>query len=351
LGLLGKAAAIAINEVIALREGEEALIATNFEGEAFPVAEAYYDAARAAGGKPVLMVMPRKDRLDRADRLYLEALKAVPDVFIGVWDHLAGQDPYGNMTGYVGRDGKKYEDLVFLRTWGDHRMRGFFSALTTVDIIERLVPVDYGAMRIIAAKLKQVMDRGKEIRVTSPAGTDVTFSIRGRNALVDDGNLTTPGKLANLPCGETFISPAIASTEGVVVFDGSITLEDRSVIPETPVSVTFRDGYVAGVTGGSVAKELMKVIRKGERVAKSRGLQVEATNARHIGEFGIGLNPAARVCDNLMEAEKAWKTVHFALGANFDNDAPALIHQDCLVLSPSVWVDDRQIMKDGDLLL
>jgi hypothetical protein len=42
LGLLGKAAAIAINEVIALREGEEALIATNFEGEAFPVAEAYY---------------------------------------------------------------------------------------------------------------------------------------------------------------------------------------------------------------------------------------------------------------------------------------------------------------------
>jgi leucyl aminopeptidase (aminopeptidase T) len=41
---------------------------------------------------------------------------------------------------------------------------------------------------------------------------------------------------------------------------------------------------------------------------------------------------------------------HFAIGKNFDNDAPALIHQDCLVLDPSVWVDDRQIMKDGGLL-
>jgi leucyl aminopeptidase (aminopeptidase T) len=115
--------------------------------------------------------------------------------------------------------------------------------------------------------------------------------------------------------------------------------------------VTFRDGYVASITGNDVATELLSVVQKGEQMAKSRGLQVEALNARHIGEFGIGLNPAARVCDNLMEAEKAWKTVHFAIGANFDNDAPALIHQDCLVLRPSVWVDNRQIMKDGDLLL
>ena len=67
--------------------------------------------------------------------------------------------------------------------------------------------------------------------------------------------------------------------------------------------------------------------------------------------MGIGLNPKARPTDNLMEAEKAWKTMHFAIGANFDNDAPALIHQDCLVLNPSMWVDGRQIMKDGDLLL
>ena len=339
-----------MKDVLALRQGEEVLIATNFEGGAFPVAQAYYDAARAAGGKPVIIVTPRKDRMDQADRLYLETLKAVPDVFIGVWDYLGGQDLYGNMTGYIGRDGKKYADLVFCQSWGDRRMRGFFSALTTADIIERLVPIDYDALRARAATLKNVLDAGTEVHVTAPSGTDVRFSISGRSAIVDDGNLTVPGKMANLPCGETFVSPALGSTEGIIVFDGSITLADRSVIPKTPVTVAFRDGYVVDVTGGSVAKELLDAIRMGERMALDRGLQIEAKNARHIGEFGIGLNPEARVCDNLMEAEKAWKTVHFAIGKNFDNDAPALIHQDCLVLDPSVWVDDRQIMKDGDLL-
>jgi aminopeptidase len=100
-----------------------------------------------------------------------------------------------------------------------------------------------------------------------------------------------------------------------------------------------------------VARDLLSVIKRGEEMARAHGNLAEEKNARHLGELGIGLNPKARPTDNLMEAEKAWKTVHFAIGANFDNDAPALIHQDCLVLSPSMWVDGEQIMKDGDLLL
>jgi aminopeptidase len=350
-GKLSQASAIAINEVIALQECEEVLIATNPTENTFPVAMAYYEAAKAAGGRPAIVVSPVKDRLEMADRLMLEALRAGPDVFIGVWEKMAGQDPYGTTIGYIGRDGKKYESLVFKQSWGDRRMRGFFSALTTVGLIERLVPIDYAALRERAAGLKDVLDRGAEVRVTSPAGTDVTVSIAGRKAITDDGNLTVPGKMANLPCGETFISPAIGGTNGTLVFDGSVTLLDRSVVPKTPVLVTFNEGYVTEVTGGPVAKELLGAIGKGEQMAMARGQAAEAKNARHLGEMGIGLNPKARPTDNLMEAEKAWKTMHFAIGANFDNDAPALIHQDCLVLNPSMWVDGRQIMKDGDLLL
>jgi aminopeptidase len=351
LSRLSKAAAIAINEVLALRKGEEVLIATNVTDESFPVARAYYEAAKAAGGKPTIVVSPVKDHLELADRLMLEALRAGPDVFIGVWEKMSGMDPLGTTAGYIGRDGRRYESLVFKQSWGDGRMRGFFSALTTPDLVERLVPIDYVALRERAAALKAVLDKGKEVHVTSPAGTDVRVSIAGRNAIPDDGDLTLSGKMANLPCGETFVSPALGGTNGVIVFDGSVTLLGRSVIPETPVLVTFKDGYVTDVTGGPVAGELLDVIKKGEQMARSRGLPVEAKNARHLGEMGIGLNPKARPADNLMEAEKAWKTMHFAIGANFDNDAPALIHQDCLVLNPSMWIDGTQIMKDGDLQL
>jgi leucyl aminopeptidase (aminopeptidase T) len=281
----------------------------------------------------------------------LDTLRAGPDIFIGVFEKMAGQDPIGTTMGYIGRDGKKYESLVFKQSWGDRRMRGYFSMLTTTDLVERLVPIDYAELRKRAAALKKVLDRGAEVHVTSPAGTDVRVSIAGRTGILDDGNLTAPGKMANLPCGETFISPAIGGTDGTIVFDGSITLLDRSVIPKIPVLVTFKDGYVTDVTGGPVARELLGVIKMGEQMARARGLAAEERNAWHLGELGIGLNPMARPTDNLMEAEKAWKTVHFAIGTNFDNDAPALIHQDCLVLNPSMWVDGEQIMKDGDLLL
>ncbi len=351
LDRLSKAATIAINEVVAVHDGEEVLIVTNLTDESFPVARAYYDAAKAAGGKPALVVSPVKDRLETADRLTLEALRAGPDVFIGVFEKMEGQDPVGSTIGYIGRDGKKYESLVFKQSWGDRHMRGFFSALTTVDLIERLVSVDYAALRKRAAALKNVLDGGSELHVTSPAGTDVRVSIAGRKAIVDDGDLKSPGKMANLPCGEAFISPAIGGTNGTIVFDGSVTLLGQSVIPDVPVRATFKDGYVTDIAGGQVAKELSDVLGKGEQMARARSLAAEAMNARHLGEAGIGLNPEARPTDNLMEAEKAWRTMHFAIGANFDNDAPALIHQDCLVLNPSLWIDGKLIMKDGDLML
>ncbi len=41
-----------MKEVLALREGEEVLIATNPTEDTFPVAIAYYEAAKAAGGRP-----------------------------------------------------------------------------------------------------------------------------------------------------------------------------------------------------------------------------------------------------------------------------------------------------------
>ena len=122
---------------------------------------------RLQEAKPTIVVSPVKDHLELADRLMLEALRAGPDVFIGVWEKMAGLDPHGTTMGYIGRDGKKYESLVFKQSWGDGRMRGFFSALTTADIIERLVPIDYAALRERAAALKTVLDKGTEVHVTS----------------------------------------------------------------------------------------------------------------------------------------------------------------------------------------
>jgi leucyl aminopeptidase (aminopeptidase T) len=217
-------------------------------------------------------------------------------------------------------------------------------------MFERCVDVDYKAMQENAARLKKALDGGKEVHVTSPAGTDVTISIDGRKAMVDDGNFRMNGMGGNLPAGETFISPVVASTKGVIVYDGTIDLPEGAVIPKKPVRVTFKDGYVDKVTGGKEATALLNVIKKGEMKACEKGLKEHECNARHLGELGIGINYSAKMSGNLLEDEKVGKTVHFAIGSNYDYDAEALIHQDCLVMRPSMWVDGKQIMKNGDLL-
>lgn len=346
-----EAAKVAMRDVVGLRENEEVLIITNFEGDVFPVARAIFDVTREMSGRPMMAIQEMKTTYNYAERLVLETIKAEPDVIVSLSANKMGKDPHGLMVGYVGRDGKRYDHIFDKLIEGDKKIRGFWSPTTTVDMFERCVALDYGEMQATAARIKKALERAGEIHVTSPAGTDAYISVKGRKPMLDDGNFRLPGLGGNLPAGEVFISPTIAGVSGTIVFDGTVDLVPDAIIPEKPVKVTLKDGYVYKVTGGTVARSLLKVIEKGEAMAREKGLKDEEHNARHIGELGIGINYKAKMTGNLLEDEKVGKTVHFAIGSNYDNDANAMIHQDCLVLKPSLWVDSRQIMKEGKLLI
>ncbi|MDD1756525.1 MAG: aminopeptidase [Methanomassiliicoccales archaeon] len=348
---LSKAAEIAVHEVLGVREGEEVIIITNFEGDVLPIARELYEASAKAKAKPVVMVQPRKTQYDFAERLVLDAVKSGPEVIISMCAHKVGKDPYGMNIGYMGRDGKKYDHAFDLVMDGDKRSRSFWSPGATVDMFERTVAIDYKALRALAAKLKAVLDDGSEVRVTSPGGTDLIFSIDGRKGKVDDGNFQLPGSGGNLPCGEAYVSPKNQTAEGVIVFDGTIDLVPDAVIPKTPVKVVYKGGFVTEITGGKEADLLLEVVRKGEQMARDVGKKEEERNARALGELGIGINPAARMTCNMLEDEKVWRTVHFAIGANLENDANAFIHQDCLVKAPDLWVDGKQVMRKGDIVI
>ena len=81
---------------------------------------------------------------------------------------------------------------------------------------------------------------------------------------------------------------------------------------------------------------------------------VYARNARNIGELGIGLNPSANITGNMLEDEKAFHTCHFAIGQNYDGDAPALIHFDGVVRNPTIvftYADGKEVtvLETGEL--
>ena len=170
--------------------------------------------------------------------------------------------------------------------------------------------------------------------------------------MFDDGDFTKPGTGGNIPAGEVFISPVVGKTEGTIVYDGSMTFSDGDSILETPITCVLKDGFVQKITGGEEAKRLLKTIDEAEerpyelenegKLQKGQA-DIYKRNARNIGELGIGLNPAAQITGNMLEDEKAFHTCHFAIGENYDNDAPCLIHLDGVVRDPTIELE----YKDG----
>ena len=358
---LSAAAECAVREVLKVKEDESVLIVTNPDREVARISYALYDAVLLSGGRPVLIFQDHKSQLDYAEEAVLEAIGCEPDVCISMSSGKLGRDRKAELEPYTW-EGKVY-DHVFHYLLAAGKTRSFWSPGVTADMFAKTVPIDYTELKCKAAAIKVVLDESVTLEITNPLGTRFRTGIRGRKAFTDDGDFSSPGSGGNLPAGETFISPATGTAEGTIVFDGSITLHSGDCVIETPISVDVSGGFIGDIRGGDEAKQLLETITMAEDNALSmeeegklppgRG-RIYAANARNIGEVGIGLNPAVEITGNMLGDEKTARTCHIALGYNYDEDAPALIHLDGLISEPTITavsVDGsrRTFMKRGKL--
>lgn len=186
--------------------------------------------------------------------------------------------------------------------------------------------------------VKNALENCKVIRVISKNGTDLEMNIEGRKIIPSTGVLRNKGESGNLPSGEVYLAPVEGSTNGVIVFDGSMA---GIGILKNPIKVTVKDGYAEKITGKTEAKKFQKML---DKVGKE---------ARAVAEFGIGTNYKAKIIGQILEDEKVLGTIHIAFGNNISmgGNINVPIHLDGLVKKPTVLVDDIVIMESGVLLL
>jgi leucyl aminopeptidase (aminopeptidase T) len=362
LDQLKEAARIAIEVSLKVQKGEQVLIISNPRPDVAAVAEALYDAGIDAGGRPILLYQPVKPQLAFAEPATLAAFNAKPEVVISLSDEKLGKDPKGIASPYE-YNGAKYDHIFHLQQYGEKTCRAFWSPSTTVESFVRTVPIDYAVLQRRCAAIKTILDEAVEVHVSAPGGTDITIGLKGRAGKSDDGNFSAPGSGGNLPAGETFISPENGTAQGRICFDGSIAIDVGEIIINTPIECIVKDGFVTEIRGKDEAAQLLHTIEAAERNAREferdgklppGSGEIYARNARNIGELGIGLNPAACITGKMLEDEKAFHTCHFAIGQNYDEDAPSLIHLDGLVKKPTITAiladgTRRLIEKDGEL--
>ncbi|MDD5473640.1 MAG: aminopeptidase [Candidatus Methanoperedens sp.] len=187
---------------------------------------------------------------------------------------------------------------------------------------------DYNKVNDIAIRLNKQLEKARKVRVITESGTDIVFNLEGCKWMMDTGICHEPGCSANLPAGELYIAPEDAN--GVFVVDGSMS---GFGILESPLEFTVGNRHVAGIKGKQAGKLNSMLDAVGDK-------------ARNIAEFGIGINPQARLIGNVLEDEKVGGTVHIALGDNstFGGDVVAGIHLDGIITKPKIFLDGKEFI-------
>lgn len=205
------------------------------------------------------------------------------------------------------------------------------------SMIDGVMKADWELVRERTERLVDMMAYGEAVEITTPNGTEISFSIKGRPVLADTGIISAPGSFSNLPAGEAFLAPVEGTAQGKLVLDWAPTRRLNS-----PVTLTVVDGLVVKAQGDDEFAEVINA-----RIA-------EDPLKGNIAELGIGTNDKATRPDNILETEKILGTIHIAIGDNstFGGKVSVPFHQDFIFFKPTMHVvkgtEKVELIKDGE---
>lgn len=208
----------------------------------------------------------------------------------------------------------------------------------TEDTLKRTLNVDFKKMQELGEKISNLLNGSEHVRVTTKLGTDFVAYIPKRKIEAANGLIDKKGIIDNLPGGEVFFAPVAEKSKGVYWVDGA--MGGIGILKE-PIEIFVVRGYATEIKGGTDAKKL-----------KER-LQNVGPEAFNVAELGIGINQNAKIIGNILEDEKAYGTIHIALGNNkgFGGDVDVPIHLDGIIKDPTIYIDNKEIMREGKFLI
>ena len=202
-----------------------------------------------------------------------------------------------------------------------------------------LLETDFQAQIPVCKRLGSALTNGRSVRLTSPGGTDLRFSIEGRVANVLT-NVPEAGELAPVPDIEVNVVPVTGSATGTIVADASVPYLGIGVLDE-PIVCTAKDGHVTAMRGGRQAERLRRHLES-----------FDDPSCFNVAELGVGLNPNARLTGDMLEDEGVLGTVHIGLGTShtLGGEVVAPTHYDVLMWEPTIEVDGRVVQRDREVL-
>jgi leucyl aminopeptidase (aminopeptidase T) len=310
---LYKAAERAVCQSLKIKKGENFLLVTDKQKMDIAEATAYWAKKQDAETTTYLMTETLRPITGPTEMFKDMITKA--DVVLYMLDARIEEKPF---RGFMVKEGTNNSRICM--------MPGI-----TVDMMERLVNIDFTEMSSFTKKVIQAMEDAEDVIIENPEGTHMECSVKGRKWKPDIGDISQTGSHGNLPAGECFTAPVEESFSGRLVIG---LIDDKLGRGE----MIFKKGKLTDYSGRGI-EEIVANIGNDE-------------TGKIVGEFGIGTNPGAKICPNMLEAEKAFGTAHFAIGDSYGlgaNSSPH--HYDALVDKVTIKAKGVTIVQDGRFLL
>ncbi len=324
---LTRAATILCRDILGLKAGEVFAITAD-TGSDQRVVDATAAAAHTLGAKPLVLNVVMPNGVGKAGDPYLpvEALGAA----------LAKADAWVEFNeGWL-----LYSTPFETATRGNEKLRYLCLVGMNVDMMVRTIGrVDTEAVRALMNRVAEMTIAAREVRITTPAGTDVTFrNDPSRRIFCDTGLANVPG--VHMLTGQISWAPIHDSINGTIVFDGTISPPCNRLVDQ-PVRLTIERGVIKDITGGKDA------------VAYKAWLgSFGDPNMFRLAHLAYGFNPGAKLTGNVLEDERVWGVTEWGIGYLQPQDAPpegipAKSHTDGICVNSSVWLDGVRIMAEG----
>jgi aminopeptidase len=204
---------------------------------------------------------------------------------------------------------------------------------------------DYHKVDRLSTKVLETVRVAREIRATTPAGSDFRATLNPDYRWLKTSGLISPDKWGNLPGGEVFTTPG--EVNGTFVIDGVVgdyLCERFGSLEKTPLTVIIKENRL--VEAYSANDELRDAFWTYTHTDE---------NSDRVGEFAIGTNiELTHVIGHILQDEK-FPGIHIAFGnpygAHTGADWYSATHIDVVGMRFDIWVDDVPIMKNGAFLI
>jgi leucyl aminopeptidase (aminopeptidase T) len=323
------AARNALGCVLEARKGETIIVICDEEKR--PVGEAFAGAALDMGLCTRLVMLPEEKaaRKDMPPTLEAAVIEGRPDMFVNLMRGFADETPFR---------------IQLTRLEKRRRVRLGHCPGITLDMLTdgalALTADEYQTLQETAVELLSVCQGATGVRIQNPEGTDLRFSVAGRDFFTDTRLNWETLKWMNLPVGEVIVGPVESFAEGKLV---CTTAVGGVGLLKEPVTLDVKGGKVQNIQCADASAKA--AIEKAQAVDPW---------ASRIGEFAFGLNTHARMMQEFLETEKMAGTVHVAFGNNADYPGGknmSRTHMDFLITAPTVTLEigavKREVVKEG----